>query len=85
MNSLMAEFPEGHIRSHVRNGEPTPTSGQMAGADEVQRERELRPNALGRRYLCLRDAVPKAVLIRRARLLLIGSPRRRQNQVTSAG
>jgi DNA-binding FrmR family transcriptional regulator len=34
MNSLMAELLEGHIRSHVLNGQK-PTSQQAVAADEV--------------------------------------------------
>ncbi len=35
MNSLMAELLEGHIRSHVLNGNQTSTPDQVAAADEV--------------------------------------------------
>jgi len=35
MNSLMAELLEGHIRSHVLNGNQMPTPDQVAAADEV--------------------------------------------------
>jgi DNA-binding FrmR family transcriptional regulator len=35
MNSLMAEFLEGHIRSHVLSGKHKPTAQQVIAADEV--------------------------------------------------
>ncbi|MBV9339557.1 MAG: metal/formaldehyde-sensitive transcriptional repressor [Acidobacteria bacterium] len=35
MNSLMAEFLEGHIRHHVLNGKHRPTTQQVSAADEV--------------------------------------------------
>ena len=35
MNSLMAEFLEGHIKSHVLSGKQKPASQQVAAANEV--------------------------------------------------
>jgi DNA-binding FrmR family transcriptional regulator len=35
MNSLMALFLEGHVRSHVLDGKQKPTAQQVAAAEEV--------------------------------------------------